>query len=204
MRRLFALPVVLVAGLLVTIGLAVPASAHTSLVGIDPAEGSTVAAGDAITLSFSEALLTIGAEVTVTDSAGVATKLEVTFPTTTSAQVVLPAVAGGNLTAAWRVVAGDGHPVEGTLAYVADAPVKTSPPSSVSSSPNPTASAGGGTSPAASAPPGSETLSSATPSAAPPASTGGSSGANVAALMLVFGGALLAAIIAIIAAKRRR
>jgi len=198
-RRLVALPVVLVSGLLFTIGLAVPASAHTSLVGIDPVEGSTVAAGGAITLSFSEALLTIGAEESVTDASGVVTKLDVTFPTTTSAQVVLPSMSAGNLTLAWRVVAGDGHPVEGTLAYVADAPAKTSPSSSVAATPGPTASAGWGTSPAASAPP-----SSATPSAAPSTSKGGPSGFNNVALWIAIFAAILASNIAIIAAKRRR
>jgi copper resistance protein C len=199
-RRLFALTLVLLSGVLLTIGLAVPASAHTSLVGIDPVEGSTVAAGGAITLSFSEALLTIGAEVTVTDASGVVTKLDVTFPTTTSAQVVLPSVSAGNLTVAWRVVAGDGHPVEGTLAYVADAPAKTSPSSSNSATPGPTASAGAVPPPLiASAPP-----SSATPSAAPSANQSGSSGFNNVALWIAIFAAILASSIAIIAAKRRR
>jgi methionine-rich copper-binding protein CopC len=197
-KRLFALPLVLVAGVILAMGAAVPASAHTSLVGIDPAEGSTVAAGAAITLSFSETLLTIGAEVTVTDASGAATKLDVTFPTTTSARVVLPSMSAGNLGLAWRVVAGDGHPVEGTLAYVADAPAKTSPPSSVSATPGPTKSAGA-VPPAASAPP-----SSATPSAAPSANPSGSSGFNNVALWIAIFAAILASSIAIIAAKRRR
>jgi hypothetical protein len=194
-RRLIALPLVLFAGLIFAIGLAVPASAHTSLVGIDPAEGSTVVAGDAVTLDFSEALLTIGAEATVTDSTGAVTKLDVSFPKPTSAQVVLPSVPGGSLTLAWRVVAGDGHPVEGTLAYVADAPMQGSP----SSAPSSTASAGVAPSPAASATP-----ILATPSAAPSTSTGGSSGPNLAAVALAFGAALLVTIVAIISAKRRR
>jgi len=197
-KRLFALPLVLAAGLLFAIGPAVPASAHTSLVGIDPAEGSTVAAGGAITLSFSETLLTIGAEVTVTDASGAATKLDVTFPTTASAHVVLPSMSAGNLTLAWRVVASDGHPVEGTLAYVADAPAKTTPSPSASAAPSPTASAGV-LPPTASAPP-----SSATPSATPSANQAGSSGFNNVALWIAIFAAILASSIAIIAAKRRR
>ena len=199
MRRLIALPFVLLAGVLFAIGPAMPASAHTSLVGVDPAEGSTVAAGSALTLTFSEALLTIGAESTVTDSAGVVTTLDVTFPTETSAQVVLPAVAAGSLTLAWRVVAGDGHPVEGTLAYVADAAAKTSPSPSVSATPSPTASSGVVPPLTASAPP-----ISATPGASPSSSPGGSSGANVAALILALGAALFVTVMAIVVAKRRR
>lgn len=182
---------------------AVPASAHTSLVGVDPAEGATVAAGGSITLTFSEALLTIGAEATVTDSAGVVTTLDVTFPTPTSAQVVLPAVSGGKLTLAWRVVAGDGHPVEGTLAYVADAaanaPAKPPVSPSASATTGPTASAGAAPSPTASATP-----TSATQSAAPSANQSGSSGFNNPALWIAIFAAILASSVAIIAAKRRR
>jgi methionine-rich copper-binding protein CopC len=192
------LPFVLVAGLFFAIGPAVAASAHTSLVGIDPAEGSTIAAGGAITLSFSESLLTIGAEATVTDASGAATKLAVTFPTTTSARVVLPSMSAGNLILAWRVVASDGHPVEGTLAYVADAPAKTSPPSSVSGTTSPTASAGA-VPPTATAPP-----SSATPSAAPSAQQSGSSGFNNVALWIAIFAGILVSSTAMIAAKRRR
>jgi copper resistance protein C len=195
-----------VTGLIVAIGLAVPASAHTSLVGIDPAEGSTVAAGDSVTLSFSEALLTIGAEATVTDSAGVATKLDVTFPKPTSAQVTLPSVAGGKLTLAWRVVAGDGHPVEGTLAYVADVPPTSAAPSAGTQT-SPSASSASGSPASAGATPlptASATPILATPSAAPSTGQSGSSGFNNVALWAALFAAILASSIAIVAAKRRR
>lgn len=199
MRRLIALPLALLVGLFLAMAPAAPASAHTSLVGIDPAEGATVAAGGSITLTFSEALLTIGAEATVTDAAGAVTKLDVTFPTTTSAQVTLPSVSGGNLTLAWRVVAGDGHPVEGTLSYVADAPAGPPASPSASAAVGPTASAEVAPSLAASASP-----HPATASAAPSANQSGPSGFNNPALWIAIFAAILASSIAIIAAKRRR
>lgn len=201
-NRLVAVPLSLVAGLLFTIGVAVPASAHTQLIGVDPAEGATVAADGTVTLTFSEDLLAIGAEATVTDSAGVATKLEVRFPTPSSAQVVLPSMAGGNLTLAWRVVAGDGHPVEGTLAYVADAPAQPSPPPA-SATPSATASAAVTPSTAVSASPGDPSPGDPSPSAVAPGEEGDSSGFTSVALWIAIFGAVFVSSVAIVAAKRR-
>ncbi len=192
-NRLAVVPLVLLSGLLFVIGVATPASAHTQLIGVDPVEGSTVAADTAVTVTFSGALLEIGAEATVTDAAGVATKLEVTFPTASSAQVVLPSMAAGDVTLAWRVVAGDGHPVEGTIAYVADAPAQPS----ASSAPTATASA-------VVPPSASDTPTAVAPSAAPPAVESESSRSNSIPLVIAIFAAVLASSFAIIASKRRR
>lgn len=189
-NRLAAAPLVLLSCLLFVIGVATPASAHTQLIGVDPGEGSAVSGDSAVTLTFSGDLLAIGAEATVTDSAGAATTLEVTFPTPSSARVMLPAMAGGDLALAWRVVAGDGHPVEGTLSYVGDAPAQT-PVSSIPS-------------PAASAAVTNEPTASATPSAATSAANDGSSGSTNIALVIAIFAAVLASSVAIIAANRRR
>ncbi len=197
MNRPAAASFALFAGLLLAIGIAVPASAHTELIGVDPGAGTTVAADSPVTLTFSEDLLAIGAEATVTDSSGAVTPLDVTFPTASSAHVVLPSMPGGDVTLAWRVVAKDGHPVEGTLAYVADAPAQASP----SATPAPGAAAPTGTTAPVSA---SATPVSATPRAAPPASAGDSSGFNNVALWLAIFAAVLGSSVAMIAAKRGR
>lgn len=172
-----------------------PASAHTQLIGVDPAEGATVAMGDAVTLSFSEDLLSIGAGATVTDAAGEVTTLDVTFPTPASAQVIMPVVPGGALTLAWRVVAGDGHPVEGTIAYVADAPAPTS------ESPTPATAAETEPSAAASASPDA-TAAAASPT--PPGDQGASNnGAQIAVAAALFA-ALLASGFGVFVRRRRR
>lgn len=199
MIRLARLPVVLVAGLLVAIGIAIPASAHTQLIGVDPADGATVGEGTAVTLTFSEDLLTIGAEFIITDGLGAATKLDAKYPTAASVQVVLPGLAPGTATLAWRVVAGDGHPVEGSVAYVSDAETVIPPSNPASAAANPTASPSVSASPGATASP-----DAVSPSAEPSAAKGDSSGFNNVALWVAIFAAVLASSVAIIAAKRRR
>ncbi len=108
------------AALLALVAGAPAASAHTQLVGVDPQEGSTVEAGQAVTLTFSEDLLEIGAEATVTGPSGVAIGAEI-VPSGATAVITLPDLEGGQVTVAWRIVASDGHPIDGSLAYLADA-----------------------------------------------------------------------------------
>lgn len=113
-RSLRALVVAVVATLLV----AAPAHAHTSLIDVSPADGARVDIGQEVTLTFSDPLLTIGAEAIFTDAAGAATALEVDQSVPEAVTVELPAdaaVGAGEL--GWRVVAEDGHPITGTLAY---------------------------------------------------------------------------------------
>lgn len=176
-----------------------PASAHTQLIGVDPIDGATVGEGTAVTLTFSEDLLAIGAEFTITDGLGTATTLDATFPTAASVQVVLPGLAPGTATLAWRVVAGDGHPVEGSLAYVSDAETVIPPSTPASPAVNPTDSPAAGPSSAVSASP-----VAVSPSAAPSAAASESSGFNKVALWIAILAAVLASSVAIIAAKRRR
>jgi len=190
MKRFSVILATACAGLLLTLAVATPASAHTSLIDVTPEEGSTVAAGDAVTLTFSEDLLTIGAEATVTDSAGTVSGLDVSFPTGASVQVVLPDLAGGAVLVAWRVVANDGHPIEGALTFDALVPATPSamaPTAASSSTPSVT--------PVATA---SETPSPADNT--PPTSDGGTGGEGfpvalwiaVAAAFLAFGAVMLA------------
>jgi hypothetical protein len=98
-----------------------PASAHTSLIDVQPGEGETVSEGTTVSLTFSEALLELGTEMIATDASGESFPLVVERPDPAMVAAQLPALAQGSVTVSWRVVAGDGHPIEGTLGYVADA-----------------------------------------------------------------------------------
>jgi len=192
MKRFSVIFATVCAGLLVTLAVATPASAHTSLIDVTPEEGSTVAAGDALTLTFSADLLTIGAEATVTDSAGTVSPLDVSFPTPASAQMVLPDLAGGAVLVAWRVVANDGHPVEGALTFDVQVPTTTSASApTTASTPTPTPSAIAVVTAVTSPPPTAST---------PPTDDVGSGSAGfpvalwfaIAAAMLAFGVVMLA------------
>jgi methionine-rich copper-binding protein CopC len=95
-----------------------PASAHASLVGSDPKDGTTVAAAPStITFTFNEnianpAYISItapnGSKVGVTQVRAVDTRVTGT---------VADVDQKGRYTAAYRVVSADGHPVEGTIHY---------------------------------------------------------------------------------------
>jgi copper transport protein len=121
-RRLRRL-VLLCAGLfLLLLGTAGPASAHATLEGADPADGTVLrTAPRNVTLTFSESvgLLTDsfrvydpGNHLLRTRSAGHAPGRSDT------ARVSLPARLGtGTYTVAWRVVSADSHPVSGALTF---------------------------------------------------------------------------------------
>ena len=194
MNRPVAFTASLVVGLFLALGPAAPATAHTDLIGVDPADGSTVGGGIVVTLTFSEAVLTIGAEATITDGLGTASSLEPTFPTPSSVQVTLPELAPGAATLAWRVVAGDGHPIEGTLAYVSDAET-IAPPSASPSADAPSPSVTASATPAAPSP---------SPLIAPAPAEDDSSSFPGPALWIAVFAAVLASSAALLAAKRRR
>lgn len=115
---------------------ATPAAAHTELRGSDPEEGATVETLEQVRLEFSSALLDIGTELALIDSAGTAHELAPEFPAGENA-VVAPvdadAVAAGETVLDWRIVAEDGHPIEGEIAFtyapvVPDEPVEQPAP----------------------------------------------------------------------------
>lgn len=109
---------------------AAPASAHTALSGSLPADGGTTAATDQVVLSFTGTLLERLLAVTVvgpdgSDAARGAPRLQGT-------DVVQPLerpLPGGRVTVSYRVVAADGHPLTGQVAFtVADAGTSTAAP----------------------------------------------------------------------------
>jgi methionine-rich copper-binding protein CopC len=95
-----------------------PASAHASLVGSDPKDGSSRAtAPTTITLTFNE---NVGNPAFIAVTAPDGTKVKVSGTTAvdnTVTAIVADVDMKGRFTASYRVVSADGHPVEGTLNY---------------------------------------------------------------------------------------
>jgi methionine-rich copper-binding protein CopC len=128
------------AGLL---GWAAPAAAHAVLVSSSPEPGAMVTSPAAISLTFDDALLEIGARIAVLDARGGDHAAgDAYFPEPTTIRVDVQLLDPGEYTAEWRVVADDGHPIEGTLPFTVVAAASEPPPSGqgevVSSRPSPT------------------------------------------------------------------
>ncbi|WP_062525807.1 copper resistance CopC family protein [Demequina rhizosphaerae] len=135
------------AGALVAVG--APASAHTALVSSTPAEGETVTELAEVSLEFTEQLLDIGNELAIEAPDGTRTALEVQEPVTETITAAVPddALGAGENILRYRVVAGDGHPIEGDVTFTYAPPGEPSPAASAS----PSASASASASPSASA-----------------------------------------------------
>ncbi|RNL81331.1 copper resistance CopC/CopD family protein [Nocardioides marmorisolisilvae] len=118
--RLVAALVLALFGLVLGAG---PASAHTELLGSDPAQGAVVptAPGEA-TLRFNEPIRVVTSAVHLFTAEGA--ELATTARAIDHRVVVdLPgAVATGTYTLAWRVISADGHPVAGALTFSVGAP----------------------------------------------------------------------------------
>lgn len=96
-----------------------PAWGHTRLESSEPAADDTVTeAFDAVLLVFNEAVSSEFAAVRVTDPAG--DRVDVGPPEMAGERVeqpLGPVTEHGEYSVAWRVVAGDGHPLEGTFTF---------------------------------------------------------------------------------------
>ena len=115
LRRLAA--VVGAAVVLVVLG-AAPAAAHTSLVGVDPADGSTVAATPAaVVLTFTEPAVALGTQVVVTGPEGQVSGGAPQLVDSTVRQELVPGAPAGRYTVAWRVTSADGHPITGESSF---------------------------------------------------------------------------------------
>ena len=108
----------------------VPAVAHDALVGSEPADGAVVReAPTSVQLSFAATQAGIGAEVVVTGPDGAVWSdgpAEVSGATVT--QPLKAGMPSGEYTVLWRSVAGDGHPVDGTLSFKVDLPAEALSP----------------------------------------------------------------------------
>jgi methionine-rich copper-binding protein CopC len=130
-KRFVAL-VVLTAAALVTWS-AAPASAHAQLIGSDPPAGSTIhALPEAVTLTFSDALVTTGDgegnHLTVVDPMHEIISAAHTDVNGAVASTVLSPsmVMDGTYRVSFRVVSTDGHAVEGTFTFRIDASAASS------------------------------------------------------------------------------
>ena len=107
-------------GLLVMLGLGPAASAHEQLIDQSPAAGSQVAAGPLeIRLDFSNELLDLGsgAEIVVKGPDGEFAAATCALISGNSATSELDLDQAGSYQVAWRVVSGDGHPIEGSFTF---------------------------------------------------------------------------------------
>ncbi|WP_297083691.1 copper resistance CopC family protein [uncultured Demequina sp.] len=123
-----ALLVSLAVAVTAVVALGPAATAHTELRSTTPGEGETVEALSDVTLDFSSGLLEIGAELSIVDGGGETHVLEPTFPSETSVAAAVPGgIAPGDAELVWRVVAEDGHPLQGVVAFTY-APVEAADP----------------------------------------------------------------------------
>lgn len=134
MRR--ALPVTAAALVLLAV-LAGPAVAHARLISTDPPGGATVEqAPDHVALTFSERIETSFGGVQVFDPAGERVDAGDAQITDTRVQVPLaPLEAAGSHTVVFRVISGDGHPVESRFSF--EYQPQTSPLPTPTGSPTP-------------------------------------------------------------------
>ncbi len=99
---------------------AAPAWAHSQLVSMSPADGSTVAvAPTRVVLTFDENIQDIGDAVVVTGPDG--TRMDDGAPLILDAEAteqLHPLVYRGHYSVSYRIVSADGHPVSRTLGFV--------------------------------------------------------------------------------------
>lgn len=146
-RRLIATAVVTLVAVLV---LTSPAAAHSELLGSDPAQGAIVSGPQmAVQLKLASAITDELAQVVVTGPDG--TDLALGPPRVAGSTVIQPlreANGDGTYRVAYRVVADDGHPIIGTLAFsrrasaAPSAPAPTQESSATSTPPTPAVGSG--------------------------------------------------------------
>ena len=96
-----------------------PASAHTRLIGTTPADGKRLTASPgAVSLTFSEGVLKLGAAVKVSGPDGVTAVGPVKVTAKTVSWPLKGGLANGKYTVKWRVTSEDGHPIGGTFDFV--------------------------------------------------------------------------------------
>lgn len=116
--------------LALVLALPAPAQAHDSLVSTDPEDGATLETSpEELTFTFSGELLDVSPLVRITDESG--EELAEITPTidgpTATAELPEPLPAGTH-TVQWRVVSGDGHPIEGTVTLTVEQGAQSAEP----------------------------------------------------------------------------
>ena len=117
MRRVLSVLAVLV---VVVLGAPLTASAHDVLETTTPAADSTVERmPQSVSLTFTDAPLSIGTQVVVTGPSGAVQQGAPTIEGRVVTQAISPSAPAGSYTVAYRVTSDDGHPVTGSFAFVA-------------------------------------------------------------------------------------
>lgn len=184
-----------------TVGTAGAAAAHDELVSTDPAAGSTLAtAPTAVSLTFSGELLDLSATVVAEGPQGAVAVGEAVVDGTTVQASMPDGLADGEYLVTWRVVSGDGHPIQGTLAFTL-ATGSTSAPGAATASAEPA-------DPTPSAPPAPSTAPAAaptsTPSATPPDASAPAPAPGGSPWPWVLVGVAAAGAVAALVTRRRR
>ncbi|ATG53140.1 copper resistance protein CopC [Brachybacterium vulturis] len=99
------------------LALPAPAQAHDTLLSTDPADGSTLETSpEAVVFTFSSDILDVSPLVRVSDESGEqVAEITPTVEGPTATATLPEPLAAGTYDIQWRVVSGDGHPIEGTL-----------------------------------------------------------------------------------------
>jgi methionine-rich copper-binding protein CopC len=192
-RRLGFLAALISALLLMGLGLANPALAHTQLLSSDPAKGAHLdAAPTLVHLTFSSRVGEGKATVALSVNEGAAVDLPVsTDGKLVTAEVPADAVQPSSESSSWRVeyriLSSDGHPVSGAITFTVAGSPDASPEASEEPSVEPSAEP--------SAEPSSDPTTDTTPSATPVAEEApGNSGAKGGSpVVWIVGAVLLAA-----------
>jgi methionine-rich copper-binding protein CopC len=181
--------------LVAPVALAAPASAHDSLTGSTPADGSTVTtAPERVRLTFTDEVKKLGLTVLVKDPSGASVADgEPRIDGNAVIQPVVPLTEPGTYTVAYRVVSTDGHPVNGRFTFTLDVAAPASPSASASATETPTESASASSSPTA----------AASSIAASPAAASSDSG-SATTWLLVGAGLLVALVVTGLVLARRR
>lgn len=128
---------------------AAPTAAHSDLVSSDPADGAVLSAPPAsVSLTFSEDLLADVNVISINREDGTSVSVQEIEPQGPTVRAIWPAeLTAGSFQVAYRVVSGDGHPVDGAITLTITGEATTSAPSAQPvASPMPVAADNGGSS----------------------------------------------------------
>lgn len=124
MTRRAGLLLAVLTAILFVVGTAGPASAHATLVGTDPAEGSVLTSvPDVVTFTFDEPVSLPGADaVQVFDATGEPVESDSSSRDEVVTTDLPDTLDDGSYVIVWRAISADGHPIAGSLTFAVGAP----------------------------------------------------------------------------------
>ncbi|MEZ5184813.1 MAG: copper resistance protein CopC [Candidatus Nanopelagicales bacterium] len=128
---------------------AAPAAAHTDLISTDPVDGQTLTEPpDEVSLRFGEDLLPAGDRLVAKDADGQTVELGDSEVDGAVLSATWPSsAAAGEYRVAYRAVASDGHPLEGSFTFTIEGVRDTTAPPAESASPASAPAGGSGVNP---------------------------------------------------------